>query len=190
MSKVLTKVFLSSVLILLIVSNCKTKGVVTNNNNSTQNTEETIIVGKDIVGKIAKVDLEYGEHAKWFNKEISTYKVDTETLSDFENNPERIKALSVKIFMGTWCEDSQREVPRFINILSFLGVTNYEIIGLNTNKQSPQGYENGMNINYVPTFIIYQNGKEVNRIIESPVVTLEKDLVAILQAKKYTPNYQ
>ena len=71
-----------------------------------------------------------------------------------------------------------------------MGVTNYEIIGLNRDKQSPQGYEKGMNIDYVPTFIIYQNGKEVNRIIESPVESIEKDLIAILQAKKYTPNYQ
>lgn len=189
MSRVLTKVFSSSVLLILTFTNCKTKAVVSTN-ETTQKIEETNIVDKDIVGKITKLDLEHGEHAEWFNKELGSYIVDTETLSDFDNNPERIKALSVKIFMGTWCEDSQREVPRFINILGFLGVTNYEIIGLNRDKESPQGYEKGMDIKYVPTFIIYQNGKEVNRIIESPIETLEKDLIAILQLKKYTPNYQ
>lgn len=185
MSKVLTKVFLSSILLGFTLAGCKSKKVVSN-----QKTEETIVIDTDIVGVITKVDLEHGEHAEWFNKEISSYTVDIESLSDFENNPERLEALSVKIFMGTWCEDSQREVPRFLNILSFMGVTNYEIIGLNRDKQSPQGYEKGMNIDYVPTFIIYQNGKEVNRIIESPVESIEKDLIAILQAKKYTPNYQ
>ena len=46
-----------------------------------------------------------------------------------------------------------------------------------------------MNIHHVPTFILYQNGIEVNRIIETPVESLEKDLIAIIQAKKYSSNY-
>ena len=30
---------------------------------------------------------------------------------------------------------------------------------------------------------------EINRIIETPVESLEKDLISIIQVKKYTPNY-
>ena len=96
MSKVLTKVFLSSILLGFTLAGCKSKKVVSN-----QKTEETIVIDTDIVGVITKVDLEHGEHAEWFNKEISSYTVDIESLSDFENNPERLEALSVKIFMGT-----------------------------------------------------------------------------------------
>ncbi|MBL4663160.1 MAG: hypothetical protein JKY22_06315, partial [Flavobacteriaceae bacterium] len=55
-------------------------------------------------------------------------------------------------------------------------------------KQSPGGEHEGLNIHRVPTFIIYKNGKEVNRIVESPVTSLEEDLVNIIQ-KNYTSNY-
>jgi hypothetical protein len=73
--------------------------------------------------------------------------------------------------------------------MSFLNVTKIETIGLDRNKKSPENLEKGMNIHHVPTFILYQNGKEVNRIIETPIETIEKDLIAIIQAKKYTPHY-
>ena len=144
----------------------------------------------DLIGKITINILQKSIHSEWFNKEFESYNVDIETLSGFKNNPEKVNYLTVKIFMGTWCEDSQREVPRFLNILNYLNVEDYEIIGLDKNKKSPHKFEKGMNIHHVPTFIIYQNEKEINRIIESPIKSLEKDLVDILQVKKYVPNYE
>ena len=45
-----------------------------------------------------------------------------------------------------------------------------------------------MNIHRVPTFIIYKNGKEINRIVEEPVSTLEGDLKQILDGN-YTSSY-
>jgi len=171
------KVFLSSVVLLLAISSCFI-GV----NHQTE-------ISNDLIGIITQQQIQQSEHANWYNKELGSYIVDVETIADFENNPERIKALSVKIFLGTWCSDSRREVPRFNNIMSFLNVTKIETIGLDINKKSPGKFEKGMNIHHVPTFIIYQDGIEVNRIIESPLETLEKDLIAIIQAKKYTPNY-
>lgn len=177
MSKVSMKAFSSKLLLIFFLCSCSlfnSKSEVNNN---------------DLVGEITPKTIQESEHSSWFNKEKGSYIVDTETLADFENNPERIKALSVKIYLGTWCSDSRRELPRFCNIMSFLNVTDLEFIGLDRNKKSPEKFEKGMNIHHVPTFIIYQNGKEINRIIESPVQSLEKDLIAIIQAKKYTPNY-
>jgi tetratricopeptide (TPR) repeat protein len=55
-------------------------------------------------------------------------------------------------------------------------------------KQSPTGEEKGLNIHRVPTFIFYKDGKEVNRIVESPKTTFEYDIKAILNGK-YTANY-
>jgi len=56
-------------------------------------------------------------------------------------------------------------------------------------KQSPQHEEKGLGIFRVPTFIIYKNGVEVNRINEYPVNSLEKDLLIIISNQTYTPNY-
>jgi tetratricopeptide (TPR) repeat protein len=41
----------------------------------------------------------------------------------------------------------------------------------------------------VPTLIVYENGLELNRINESPVESLERDLLKILRKEAYTPNY-
>jgi hypothetical protein len=36
----------------------------------------------------------------------------------------------------------------------------------------------------VATFIVYRNGREIGRIIESPGISLEKDLLKILQKQE------
>lgn len=180
MSKTLTKVFLSNLLVLLLVSSC---------NLINKKSEKKAVDNGHLVGLITVKDIENSKHKSWFNKELNSYVVDTETLDDFENNPERLKELSVKIFMGTWCEDSHRELPRFYNIMRFLNITDYEIIGVDYHKETPEKLEKGLNIKFVPTFIIYSDGNELNRIIESPVQSLEKDIISIVQAKNYIPNH-
>ena len=97
--------------------------------------------------------------------------------------------------MGTWCGDSKREVPRFIKILESVDypMENLKIVAVDKRrdfyKKSPQGEEWGLNIRRVPTFIFYKNGREINRIIETPVTTLEVDIVSIVLQQEYTPNY-
>ena len=34
-----------------------------------------------------------------------------------------------------------------------------------------------------------KNGREINRIIETPVTTLEEDIISIVLQQEYTPNY-
>ena len=46
--------------------------------------------------------------------------------------------------------------------------------------------EVGKNIHRVPTFIFLHGNKEIGRIVESPVVSLEKDMIAILEKKSYS----
>ncbi len=56
-------------------------------------------------------------------------------------------------------------------------------------KQSPAHEEKGLNIIRVPTMIVYENNTEINRFIEYPVESLEKDLLKILKKQLYKPNY-
>jgi hypothetical protein len=56
-------------------------------------------------------------------------------------------------------------------------------------KKSPQGEELGKNIQRVPTLIVYEKNKEIGRIIESPVLSLERDLLSILRKEPYIPNH-
>ncbi len=97
--------------------------------------------------------------------------------------------------MGTWCKDSKREVPRFYKILENAKFQKNKIslIGVDSTKEnykkSPTGEEKGLNIIRVPTFIFYKNGIDVNRIIEYPIESLEKDLLKIIKGETYIPNY-
>ena len=40
----------------------------------------------------------------------------------------------------------------------------------------------GLDINFVPTFIFYKAGEEIGRIIEMPYETLEKDMLELVSA--------
>ena len=70
---------------------------------------------------------------------------------------------------------------------------NLEVIALDNKKthykQGPNGEEKGHNIHRVPTFIFYKDNKEVSRIVEHPVETLERDIEKIVTNQRYTFNY-
>ncbi len=87
--------------------------------------------------------------------------------------------------MGTWCSDSRREVPRFYKIMDEVGFADFDMITVNRAKQA-NGLEKGYNLNYVPTFILFKNGKEIGRFVERVVNdSLENDLLLIASGKGY-----
>jgi hypothetical protein len=61
--------------------------------------------------------------------------------------------------------------------------------GGDSHKQSPGGEERGLEIYRVPTFVVERGGAEVARIVEYPVLSVERDLLAILEGEAYAPNY-
>jgi len=124
-----------------------------------------------------------GTFNDWFQLEYDTYIVDNETLDKI--NPDRLENLEITVVLGTWCSDSQREFPRFYKILEKIGFSfDYlTIIGVNRLKQAPDTHANELKIELVPTFIFSINGKEIGRIIESPELSLEKDLIKIISGQ-------
>ncbi len=168
------------------------------------NGEKVIKLYKDsngevnITGDFTVDDLkERPSFSDWYNTEYDSYEVD----AVFKEHKKEFKKLfrnrSVQIFMGTWCSDSQREVPRFMKIMDFLGVSKGQIqlVGVNRKKQAFEGQDLGKRIKRVPTFIFYQHEfadrtpTEIGRIVESPVESLEKDMLKILLGDPYVPNY-
>jgi thiol-disulfide isomerase/thioredoxin len=116
----------------------------------------------------------------WFDAEYKSYSVDEVTLENIQD--ELISSLDIKLVMGTWCHDSQREVPRFYKILDLLNFENKNLsmIGVNRMKLADETEVNELNIELVPTIIFYIEGEEIGRIIESPIESLEKDMIRIL----------
>ncbi len=146
-----------------------------------------------LLGSCDRKALEQEPYSDWFNKNYSDYKIDTATC---ELLKQKLAGKSFKIFMGTWCGDSRREVPRMFKILDYCRIksSKIQLIMLNNKdsfyKQSPQHEERGMNIHRVPDLIVFENKKEEGRIVEEPVVSLEKDLLAITSTENYSSNYK
>lgn len=146
-----------------------------------------------LLGKIDKSGLNQDNYQTWFSKNYGNYQPDETIMESLEG---KLNDYDITIFMGTWCGDSKREVPRFYKIIEALEFpeNQMELIALsndfNLYKQSPQHEENGLNIHRVPTFIFYKNGKEVNRIVEHPVESLEKDILKIVNDNNYEPNFE
>ena len=147
------------------------------------------VVGADtLIGKIQRSSLEESPHAAWFTLEYNNYTIDRETIKSFQKS---LLDYEIAIFMGTWCSDSQREVPAFFKILDEAGFAsnNVSLIAVSEFKDTPEGFETGLDIVYVPTFIFKKKGIEINRIVESPVNTLEKDILSIVNQEGYKHIY-
>jgi thiol-disulfide isomerase/thioredoxin len=99
--------------------------------------------------------------------------------------------VEILTFLGTWCEDSKREVPKFVKILESAGypVEEVRVVSMTREKNTPQNYEEGLDITNVPTFIFYKDGKELNRIVEFPIEDLESDMLKILRGEPYKHAY-
>jgi thiol-disulfide isomerase/thioredoxin len=119
--------------------------------------------------------------AWWFDSGYKFYRPDTNAIADLK---EVSKDYTITIVMGTWCSDSRREVPRFYKILDELNYSdeNLKLINVDRDKIGIDNGVDSLNIELVPTFIIYSEEKEIGRIIETPNESLEKDMSKILSA--------
>lgn len=152
--------------------------------NDTIPYQETVM----LIGKANRKGLQMDAFKDWFNPGYQDYKTDPDTSKELKP---LLKDVSILVFMGTWCEDSQRDVPHLYKILDEAGFdeSKLTLITVDDEKNIPEGFEDGKNISYVPTFIFYKDKKELGRIVEYPMQTLEKDMHAILSGKNYKHAY-
>jgi tetratricopeptide (TPR) repeat protein len=152
------------------------------------------VADKILYGITKKENLVDSPYANWFVPGYNNYQPDVATLTALEKLTGR--DISIEVFLGTWCGDSKREVPRFLKIVDKIPALQKKITIISLGgsdslyKKSPTNEEQGKGIFRVPVFIVYKNGVEINRINEFPAVSLEKDLYDILTVKDYVPNYR
>ncbi len=155
---------------------------------------EIAITGEQpfLLGKIDKSGLEGENYKSWFSKNYDAYNPNKVTTVDMASE---LKNYDIKLFMGTWCGDSKREVPKLYKVLEASNFPMDQLAAVAVSrkpdmyKQSPQHEEAGLNIHRVPTIIFYKDGKEVNRIVEHPVESFEADIKSIITNNAYTSNY-
>jgi hypothetical protein len=129
-------------------------------------------------GRISQGDL--AARYSWFDNTKQKYVPDESVVNALQPYS---RQLDFVVVMGTWCSDSQKHVPPFFMLMDALhiGDRHIDLIGVDRQKRSVEVDVGPMRIEYVPTFIVFYKGKEVGRIVEAPKVSLEQDLLQILQ---------
>lgn len=157
---------------------------------SLANGQENEDINGNLIGYIGKSDFLKGKHKDWFLKNYEDYHPNQKIVQKIKKN---IKNVSVKAFIGSWCHDSKRELPRFYKIMeltAFDFTNNFQMIGITIGKKTPDNLQKGYAVKHTPTFIFYRDGKEIGRFVEHSRKTIEKDLLRILRGNNYKHPYQ
>lgn len=105
--------------------------------------------------------------------------------SDHTETVETFRALAgeitIKVWGGDWCGDTQDQLPEFAAALDAAGIPrdDIEMFPVDENKQGPGVDEYG--IEYIPTIVIEQDGTEQARFVESAAVPPAEYLAEKLQ---------
>lgn len=97
-----------------------------------------------------------------------------------------VQPVDVTVFLGTWCADSELQVPLFFSVLQKLEDKwdyKLELWAVDRYKKLDNDLPEKYDIERVPTFIFERDGMEIGRIVESPVLSLEEDLLNIMLNK-------
>ena len=178
--KVLTVVIIS---ILLLSFGCKAKKPLIETHPSVEQPAPVANYSDQstwLLGYFTREQMYRTPHCEWYLNGYDNYKPESEivnklTMISTDN-------LTIKVVLGTWCPDSRREVPRFLHVLDLwkFPAEKVTFIGVDNLKLSPVGEYDRLEIQRVPTFILYKNNIEAGRIIENPLTSLEQDIVNIL----------
>lgn len=136
--------------------------------------------GKEVlIGYCNRDGLMTGDFGEMFRQYYQIYHPKKDVVSRLKKHKD---GLSILIVLGTWCSDSKEQVPKFFKVLDKMKFDeeNLEMIGVDREKKGGGVDVSGYDIMRVPTFIFIRNGKEIGRIIETPVRSLEVDMLGIV----------
>lgn len=177
------KFSIAAVCLFIILSACKTGEV----SNKTYE-----VINGELVGSFSQTALHIAPFSVWYEENFQAFNPDSMELALLA---EHLQGIKIQVVMGTWCSDSKRETPRLFKLLSEINfpIEEVTIIGVDKdqfrNNKDSISLIKGLKIVRVPTIIFYKDKKELGRIIEFPVHSLEKDMNLIISGKEYRPNY-
>lgn len=125
---------------------------------------------------------EWQASAGWKEYDAPDYKLD-DTAVDSIRSILNKSNFQFKLFSGSWCSDSESEVPKLIKLLKVAGLTdsNLVLFGVDRDKKEPSGEAESLDVQKVPTLIVFQHAREIARIIEFPETSWEQNILKILQ---------
>jgi hypothetical protein len=113
-----------------------------------------------------------------FKQIFEAYQPSQQEISAVQN----LTGKSLIVLFGTWCHDSEREIPRLLKLLevSQVKLKALSLRALNYSKQDPSGLHHTYNLESTPTIILLDGEQELGRIVEAPRVSLGQDLAGFI----------
>ncbi|MDZ7613624.1 MAG: thioredoxin family protein [Flavobacteriaceae bacterium] len=141
------------------------------------------------MGVINRENLLQDPYNSWFTPNYKGYVTDKEVMAQLSP---LLQDITLKVFLGTWCGDSQDQIPLLYKILdeANFNTEHLEVISVNRSMSTPDDLQKGFNIERVPTIIVYKNGKEMGRFVEYPRKSVEADLLKIASGQDYKHVYE
>ena len=120
-----------------------------------------------LIGDLTKDEL-FLKDNNFYKNYLSTEPYEFNEIIDLEG-------ISVRVLFGTWCHDSQREIPKLLRILEDINLKPEKIslIGLDYDKKEPLNRGEMLGVKRTPTIIFYKDEIEIGRIEETPKIMLE-----------------
>lgn len=142
---------------------------------------DPLIEGEIFLGQMNETGMSQPLFVENWKDRVDQYipdKVWTKKIRKYlKRNPE----VSIVVFFASWCGDSQEYVPDFVKLAHQAKMKKVSYYALDRKKAMPGMDIEKYRIEYVPTFIVYRGELEIGRIVESPALSLEKDLWGILE---------
>ena len=130
-------------------------------------------------GYVTFDDLQKEQAFTWFKNGADNYTPNEDAVKDLKKS---LPAYDLVVLMGTWCDDSHIIIPKLYKTLLGTGypVHNVTMYGLDREKKGANKEEEQYKVFKVPTIIILSNGKEIGRITETTQVSVEADLLKMV----------
>ena len=95
--------------------------------------------------------------------------------------------ISIIVFGGSWCGDTKDLLPKFYKTVekAKIPADRITLIGVDRHKHSHDGRSLKYRIKRVPTFILFYDGKEIGRVVESVHASIESDMLSIYHKAGY-----
>ena len=135
---------------------------------------------KMLIGYCNLKGLQKGMYGAYFNSQFDIYNPNESVIKKLSD---KIDDYEITVVLATWCIDSKREVPRLYKVLTDAGYNEkrVKVIAVDRNKEAVVVDIADLDIQRVPTIIVYKDDVEAGRIIEMPKRSIESDLWKIIK---------
>lgn len=131
----------------------------------------------ELVGQVTREEIESAV-PDWVHAQV-----EAEIDEDAARALAAVPPAEITVYLGTWCSDSRREVPRLWKALDATGGMvpfSVDYVAVDEDKREPAERLEGVDLQFVPTFVVRRDGEELGRVVEVAADGIERDLLRLL----------